>query len=85
MLAEEVYVNCYNCNPVRGGGGKSCITTKKVIFSRNLIKLSRAGSGAGAGDGARAGAAIPICGSGEPERKNYFRFCNTAFRTRDEF
>jgi hypothetical protein len=65
MVAEEVFVNCYNFNNIT--------KVKKGQFQGFFIKLSRAGVRAGAGveigDGAR------ICSRG---RKKYFRLHNTA-------
>jgi hypothetical protein len=44
-IAEEVFVNCYNFNPVT-------FKSKKALFH---IKLSGAGASAGAGAGAKLG------------------------------
>jgi hypothetical protein len=64
MVAEEVFVNCYNFNPIRVKHApiqvKIVLTLRlKRKFSMYLIKQSGAG----------AGAAIRICGSVEPEQK----------------
>jgi hypothetical protein len=62
MVAEEVFVNCHNFNPIRVKHAsiqvKIVLTLRsKRKFSMYLIKLSG------------AGAAIRICGSVEPGPK----------------
>jgi hypothetical protein len=59
MVAEEMFVNCYNFNPIRV---KTCINLCKKGTSTQ-VKKGYIFTPAGAG----AGAAIRICGSAEPE------------------
>jgi hypothetical protein len=69
MVAEEGFGNCYNFNPIRVKCAsihvkKYQYSSKKMKFSRYLIKVSVAGAG--------ARAAIRICGFAEPEPKQIF-------------
>jgi hypothetical protein len=55
MVPEEVFVNCYNFNPIT--------SVKTGNFQGILRHITRSGAGTG------AGAEIRICSSVEPEPK----------------
>ncbi len=76
MIAEEVFVNCYNFNfRVKHESinvkSRYQYSSQKRSFSRHLIKLSGAG----------AGAAIRICGFAGAERNIFGSTTLTVFKT----